>query len=74
MAVALTLTGLFLLVCTLCSVLVLFLSNSEEPDRGYGWVQKPDAPVMRIVSGCDVENTPTHLPQHMTMEKVATGS
>ncbi|GAB3538389.1 hypothetical protein GCM10027443_33210 [Pontibacter brevis] len=74
MAIALTLTGLFLLVCTLCSALVLFLSHAEEPDRGYGWVRKPEAPVMRIVSGGDVENAPTHLPQHMTMEKIATGS
>ncbi|MFD3004011.1 hypothetical protein ACFS7Z_26910 [Pontibacter toksunensis] len=72
MAIALTLTGLILLVCTLCSAFVLFLSHEEEPDRGYGWVQKPDAPLMRIASGGEVENAPTHLPQ--TMEKVATGS
>ncbi|WP_162056505.1 hypothetical protein [Pontibacter pamirensis] len=52
----------------------MLASHQEEPDRGYGWVRKPDAPVMRIVSGCDVENAPTHPPQHMTMEKVATGS
>ncbi|WP_162055640.1 hypothetical protein [Pontibacter pamirensis] len=74
MAIALTLTGLILLVCTLCSALVLLLSHEEEPDRGYGWVQKPDAPMMRIASGCNVEKTPTHLPQHMTVEKAATGS
>ena len=74
MATALTLIGLFFLVCTLCSALVLFLSHAEEPDRGYGWVQKPDAPFMRIASGCKEENDPTHLPQHIPVGKAATGS
>ncbi|MFD3002843.1 hypothetical protein ACFS7Z_20915 [Pontibacter toksunensis] len=69
MAIALTLAGLFLLVCTLCTALILFLSHAEEPDRGYGWVQKPDAPVMRIVSGGNVEHNSA--PQHMDMEAAA---
>ncbi|GAB3537209.1 hypothetical protein GCM10027443_29670 [Pontibacter brevis] len=77
MATALTLTGIILLVCTLCSAFVLLLSNKEEPDRGYGWVRKPDAascpaPILRLVPGGNAESAPRH--QHIAMETAAEGS
>ena len=74
MATALTLIGIMLLVCTLCSTLVLFLSNAEDPDTRYSWESTsaaswtPSVPILRVVPGSNVETIHTPLPQHITLE------